>query len=121
AELFVGCAFGMWHHAENIALCVTDAGNIICGPVWIVYRTGFTVFIAVPEQYLIVLIQQRKCGIVGIIFALAMSDRDFKCFFLRHLYGEACIVVFCSQKHIPAGKLPAVVMQKCAREQSRFT
>ena len=92
----------MGHHRKNIPGGITDAGNISKGSVRISIRYYAAIFIAIPENHLVICFQFVKEFFIGVVTALAVSDGNLINVFTAVLYKNILtdkLLICISQKN----------------------
>ncbi len=72
-KVFAG-TFWMRHHAQYIAACIYDSGNVAYGAVWVRSAGYLSIRSAIPEDNTVVIFQFLYGGWVRIVAAVIVRD-----------------------------------------------
>ena len=75
-QCLAACPFRMRHHAKYIPVPVTDAGDMVNGPIGVSRCSYASLLIAVPVDHLAVHFHFFQCSFIGKKTSFAMSHRD---------------------------------------------
>ena len=74
-EKIFACPLRVRHHAEDVAVEIAEAGNVIAGAVGICSLSDLAVLIAITKNDLIVFHQLMVCRVIASVIALSVSNR----------------------------------------------
>ncbi len=120
AHYLFAAAFGVGHHAEDVALFVGDAGDVVEGAVGVGGGGGFACGVAVAEEDLSVGFEAVEGGGVGVVAAFAVGDGDAEDLAGVAGVGEGGVGLFDAEVGPLAAELEVVVAHEDAGEESGF-
>src|SRR5450759_3260933 len=121
AERGLGTALRMRHHAQHVAACVDDAGDVMSRPVWVGAVRHAAARVTVAKDHLSTLLESRKRRGIGEVVALAMADRDAQHLTLGALRGERKVGALDDEVRPLAAVLQRGVADERAGQQTGLT
>jgi hypothetical protein len=120
AEERLRAAFGVRHHAEDVALAVADAGDRARGAVRVRVAGQAAFAVAVPKDHLAIAFQLVERRVVGEVVAFSMSNGCAEDLSLGQLAGERRVRLLDADHHVAAEEPQVLIAHQRAGQQSHF-
>src|SRR6478735_8619310 len=120
SETRVAGTLWMRHQTEDVPALVTDARDVLGGPIRIGLIGDRSARIAIAEKDLPISVQLFERFLIGHVTAFAMGDRDSQAGAGPCGAGPWRLVVLDPHAHVLANEVEILIPDQCSGQQSRF-